>query len=120
MTEKTVVVGDVVFKNSGPLTFIAGPCALESEELLFSVGEKLKKIFAKSKASFVLKCSFDKANRSSLNSFRVRKPGGRQGHLPSAFFADLGLVFIVMIAVRAFHKFPRKIFEFFLTAASMA
>ncbi len=77
MIEKTVVVQDVVFKNSGPLSFIAGPCALESEEILFSVGEKLKKTFAKAKASFVLKCSFDKANRSSLNSFRG--PGASTG-----------------------------------------
>jgi len=91
MTEKTVQVGDVIFKNSGPLSFIAGPCALESEELLFSVGEKLKKIFHKQKTPFVLKCSFDKANRSSLNSFRgpgvsaglkILNRVGRELHLP--------------------------------------
>lgn len=66
----TVKVGDVEFRNESPLAYIAGPCSLESEELLTTVGTQLKKDFAKLKIPFVLKCSFDKANRTSVKSYR--------------------------------------------------
>ncbi|WP_461828765.1 3-deoxy-8-phosphooctulonate synthase [Aquifex sp.] len=50
---------------------IAGPCVIESEELLLRVGEKLKNIQDKFKeVEVVFKSSFDKANRSSIHSFR--------------------------------------------------
>ena len=70
------VVG-VVFDNRGPLSFIAGPCSLESEELLLTVGKSLKASFAKLGIPFVLKCSADKANRTSVKSFRG--PGFERG-----------------------------------------
>ncbi len=50
---------------------IAGPCAIESEELLLRVGEQLKKIQEQFKdVEVIFKSSFDKANRSSIHSFR--------------------------------------------------
>ncbi len=50
---------------------IAGPCVIESEELLLRVGEKLREYQEKfPEVTFVFKSSFDKANRSSINSFR--------------------------------------------------
>ncbi len=50
---------------------IAGPCAIESEGLLMTVAGKLKEFESKFKeVEFVFKSSFDKANRSSINSFR--------------------------------------------------
>jgi len=50
---------------------IAGPCAIESEELLLRVGEEIKRLSEKFKeVEFVFKSSFDKANRSSIHSFR--------------------------------------------------
>ncbi|HIQ31276.1 MAG TPA: 3-deoxy-8-phosphooctulonate synthase [Aquifex aeolicus] len=50
---------------------IAGPCAIESEDLLMEVGEKLKEIEEEfSQLDVFFKSSFDKANRSSINSFR--------------------------------------------------
>ena len=67
---KEVRVGDAVFRNDGPVSFIAGPCSLESEELLLTVGASLKAAFRRLKIPFVLKCSFDKANRTSLRSYR--------------------------------------------------
>ncbi len=60
----------VTFQNGGPVQFIAGPCSLESEELLLKVGKSLKESFAKLKIPFVLKCSFDKANRTSIDGYR--------------------------------------------------
>src|SRR5438552_1286813 len=65
-----VPVGGITASNSGPLFFIAGLCALESERLLLKVGAELKKIFEAAQVPWILKCSFDKANRSSLHSFR--------------------------------------------------
>lgn len=72
-----VQVGRVVFDNEGPLSYIAGPCSLESEALLRTVGRSLKATFTKLKIPFVLKCSFDKANRTSISSFRG--PGLKKG-----------------------------------------
>ena len=53
-----------------PLFLIAGPCVIESEALVLSTAERLKAIAAKLAIPFVFKASFDKANRSSLRSFR--------------------------------------------------
>lgn len=52
------------------LTILAGPCAMESKEICFETCEKLKEITRKLDINFVFKTSFDKANRSSLTSYR--------------------------------------------------
>lgn len=65
-----VRVGSVRFSNAAPLAFIGGLCSMESEALLRRVGRALKEAYAGLGAGFVLKCSFDKANRSSLSSYR--------------------------------------------------
>ena len=53
-----------------PLFLIAGPCVIESEELVLTTAERLKSITAKLAMPLVFKASFDKANRSSPASFR--------------------------------------------------
>ena len=53
-----------------PLFLIAGPCVIESEELVIDVAGRLKEMTAALKIPFVFKASFDKANRSSRSSFR--------------------------------------------------
>ena len=60
-----------------PFLFIAGPCVLESEELAMQVATHLKDVAGRLGISYVFKASFDKANRTSLNSFRG--PGVAQG-----------------------------------------
>lgn len=52
------------------LTVLAGPCAMESKEICAEVCGELKKITSKLGINYVFKVSFDKANRSSLNSYR--------------------------------------------------
>jgi 2-dehydro-3-deoxyphosphooctonate aldolase (KDO 8-P synthase) len=52
------------------LFLIAGPCVIESEALVLSIAEQLKKITAKLNIPLLFKASFDKANRSALKSFR--------------------------------------------------
>lgn len=51
-------------------TFILGPCVIESKELLIEVANEIKRLEAKYDAVFIFKASFDKANRTSVNSFR--------------------------------------------------
>ena len=70
MPQKTVSIDGIKASNAAKLFFIAGPCALESEELLYRTGKALKDLFRARGAGFVLKCSYDKANRSSIKSYR--------------------------------------------------
>ena len=51
-------------------TFIAGPCVIESAELLDIVAAKLVEINKKLGTDIIFKASFDKANRTSMSSFR--------------------------------------------------
>jgi len=53
-----------------PLFLIAGPCVIESEALALETAGKLKEICEELNVPFIYKSSFDKANRSSLDSFR--------------------------------------------------
>ena len=58
-------------------TLIAGPCVIESEELVMEVAGKLKEITDRLGINFVFKSSFDKANRSSIHGYRW--PGIEEG-----------------------------------------
>ncbi len=53
-----------------PLFLIAGPCVVESETLTIEVAGKLQEVSQKLSIPLIFKASFDKANRSSVNSFR--------------------------------------------------
>ena len=56
--------------NEKKLTVFGGVNVIESDELLFQVAEKFKEVSEKFNFNYVFKASFDKANRSSLDSFR--------------------------------------------------
>jgi len=56
--------------NDQPLCLIAGPCVIESEKLTMHIAETVKKIAQELNINFIFKASFDKANRTSLKSFR--------------------------------------------------
>jgi 2-dehydro-3-deoxyphosphooctonate aldolase (KDO 8-P synthase) len=60
-----------------PFFLIAGPCVIESEQLALSTASDLKQVAAGLGIPFIYKSSFDKANRSSANSFRG--PGMEEG-----------------------------------------
>ena len=60
-----------------PLFLIAGPCVIESEQLQIDVAGQLKDITARLGINFIFKSSFDKANRTSIGSFRG--PGMEEG-----------------------------------------
>ena len=58
-------------------TLISGPCVIESEDLVMSVASRMKEITDKLDIPYTFKASFDKANRTSLHSFRG--PGMEEG-----------------------------------------
>ena len=63
--------------GSNKLTILAGPCAIESQEILEETAEGLKQITKELDINLVFKSSFDKANRSSITSYRG--PGLKKG-----------------------------------------
>lgn len=62
---------------SRPLFLIAGPCVIESEALAIDTAGTLREITARLGMPFIYKSSWDKANRSSLHSYRG--PGLEEG-----------------------------------------
>ena len=77
MPNHPVTVGRFTCGTGRPLLFIAGPCVIESEQLVLDVSRRLADIAAELQAPLVFKCSFDKANRTSIHSFRG--PGLEKG-----------------------------------------
>lgn len=67
--DQNVPVGPINM-GDGALKLIAGPCSIESESLCLSVAEHLAKLCNDLSMPYIFKSSFDKANRTSLNSFR--------------------------------------------------
>lgn len=67
---REVKVGNFTIGGKQRFTLIAGPCAIESEEMSIDVARKIKEICDKLGINYIFKSSFDKANRSSIHSFR--------------------------------------------------
>ncbi|MDR1831651.1 MAG: 3-deoxy-8-phosphooctulonate synthase [Fusobacteriaceae bacterium] len=68
-----LIIGD----ESRPFTFIAGPCVIESEALVMDAAAEVSGICKKLGVPYIFKASFDKANRTSIHSFRG--PGLEKG-----------------------------------------
>lgn len=67
---KPVKLKNIIWGTEDSFPVIAGPCVIESRDLVFRTAEKLKNICEKLKLPFIFKSSYDKANRTSVNSFR--------------------------------------------------
>ena len=74
---REVKITDTITVGNSEIFLIAGPCVIESEDLVMEVGGKMKEITEKQGIKYVFKASFDKANRTSINSFRG--PGLEKG-----------------------------------------
>ncbi len=72
-----VDVGNYSFTPGGGLFFIVGPCVIESEQLAMDVAKEVARVRDVTRAPIVFKSSFDKANRTSITSFRG--PGLEKG-----------------------------------------
>ncbi|MFC1576505.1 3-deoxy-8-phosphooctulonate synthase [Candidatus Omnitrophota bacterium] len=67
---REVKVGKVRIGGKNPVTLIAGPCVIESEKSAIRHAKAIKKIAERLDFPFIFKASYDKANRSSVGSFR--------------------------------------------------
>ncbi len=67
---KQVKLKNIVWGSEESFPIIAGPCVIENRDLVFRTAEKLKTICEKLKLPFIFKSSYDKANRTSIDSFR--------------------------------------------------
>jgi 2-dehydro-3-deoxyphosphooctonate aldolase (KDO 8-P synthase) len=76
-TQKTITAGKVQISNNHPFTLFGGMNVLESRDLALEIASSYKSITDKLGIPFVFKASFDKANRSSVTSFRG--PGLEKG-----------------------------------------
>jgi 2-dehydro-3-deoxyphosphooctonate aldolase (KDO 8-P synthase) len=66
---KPLRIGKIIIGGSRPV-FILGPCVIESEKFVWRMARKIAQICAKEGVDFVFKASYDKANRTSVRSFR--------------------------------------------------
>jgi 2-dehydro-3-deoxyphosphooctonate aldolase (KDO 8-P synthase) len=76
-TKRIRITADLAFGADEPPLFIAGPCVIESQEHVLRMARTLLKLRDELKINLVFKSSFDKANRSSVESFRG--PGLEKG-----------------------------------------
>ena len=67
---REIAVGNFRIGGNQPLFLIAGPCVIESEGHALMMAERLAEIAARASMPFVFKASYDKANRSSEQSYR--------------------------------------------------
>ncbi|HCJ67442.1 MAG TPA: 3-deoxy-8-phosphooctulonate synthase [Elusimicrobia bacterium] len=67
---KKIKIDYLTIGGNEPFILIAGPCVIDSEKMILSIVEKLKEITSRLRIGFIFKSSYDKANRSSIKSFR--------------------------------------------------
>lgn len=70
MQDKIIKVGNIAIGGANPFALITGPCQLENRDHAFMMAEKIAEACAKSDTQFIFKASYDKANRSSINTQR--------------------------------------------------
>jgi 2-dehydro-3-deoxyphosphooctonate aldolase (KDO 8-P synthase) len=74
---KQIDMGDFAIGDNAGFILIAGPCVLEDEEAALDVARYLQKLTASLNIPYIFKASYDKANRTSINSYRG--PGAKDG-----------------------------------------
>jgi len=74
---KQIDMGNFVIGDKKGFILIAGPCVLENEEAAMDIAKYVQKLTARLKIPYIFKASYDKANRTSINSYRG--PGAKKG-----------------------------------------
>jgi 2-dehydro-3-deoxyphosphooctonate aldolase (KDO 8-P synthase) len=77
MTTREITINSLRLGGANPLFLIAGPCVIESEAHARKMAEEIARIAADAGIPYIFKASYDKANRSSMKSFRG--PGLKEG-----------------------------------------
>jgi len=67
---REIRIGDIVIGNDNPIVLIAGPCVIESRNMALDIAKSTQIICQKLKIPYIFKSSYDKANRSSIKSYR--------------------------------------------------
>ena len=67
---KSIKINNFEIANDKPFTLIAGPCVIESQDHTLRLAENIARICERAKINFIFKASFDKANRTNINSVR--------------------------------------------------
>jgi 2-dehydro-3-deoxyphosphooctonate aldolase (KDO 8-P synthase) len=87
---KLVSINEIQIGSTAPLVVIAGPCVIEDYETTFAIASYLKSLTRELGIPFIFKASFDKANRTSINSYRG--PGLTNGlEILNRIKAELGI-----------------------------
>lgn len=87
---RQVKINDRVLGRPAPFVLFSGPCVIEDEQNTFDIAEYLKKLAERLEIPFIFKASYDKANRTSFDSFRG--PGLAAGlDVLSVIRRDLGI-----------------------------
>ncbi|MFZ5573384.1 MAG: 3-deoxy-8-phosphooctulonate synthase [Thermodesulfobacteriota bacterium] len=73
----SVTIGNVAIGHGKPLVLIAGPCVIETPEITYEIAARLKDLTDELNIPFIFKASYDKANRTSIHSYRG--PGIEKG-----------------------------------------
>ena len=74
---REIIIKNIPLGGNNPLVLIAGPCVIEGLDITLHIASALKEITASLSIPYIFKTSYDKANRSSLNSYRG--PGLKKG-----------------------------------------
>lgn len=77
MIPKVITVGKVKIGGNLPFVFIGGPCVIENRQAVMKIARGIQDITGRLKIPFIFKASYDKANRTSISSFRG--PGLHKG-----------------------------------------
>ena len=67
---RQIILDNIVIGGGAPFVLIAGPCVIEEEDTTREIAHFLKNITGQLKIPFIFKASYDKANRTSVDSFR--------------------------------------------------
>jgi 2-dehydro-3-deoxyphosphooctonate aldolase (KDO 8-P synthase) len=89
---KTVSVQNLQIGENLPLAFFAGPCVIENRDHTMQMAESIKNLGEETGAAMIFKASYDKANRSSVESYRG--PGVEEG---ARIFEDVATAFEIPI-----------------------
>ncbi len=75
--KNTVQIGSISIGSACPLVLIAGPCVIEAPDVTMDIAQTLKTVTSELDIPFIFKASYDKANRTSIRSYRG--PGAEEG-----------------------------------------
>lgn len=67
---QTIITPDLTIGDGHPLTLIGGPCVIESEDFTLKMADEIRQVCDRLGIPFIFKSSFDKANRTAIDSFR--------------------------------------------------